>query len=79
MELIVMEWLNQMNAALAYLEAHLEDDLDYNRMAQLAGCSPYHFQRIFFLLGRYATIEYLRLSPDEQSGLRFAARAESVY
>ena len=60
MELIVMEWLNQMNAALAYLEAHLEDDLDYNRMAQLASCSPYHFQRIFSYLAGMPLSEYLR-------------------
>ncbi len=77
MELIVMEWLNQMNAALAYLEAHLEDDLDYNRMAQLAGCSPYHFSADFFLT--WPVCHYPNIcakSPDEQSGLRFAARAE---
>lgn len=49
MELIVMEWLNQMNTALAYLEAHLEDDLDYNRMAQLAGCSPITFSGFFLI------------------------------
>lgn len=55
-----MEWLKQMNAALAYLEAHLEEDLDYSRMAQLAGCSPYHFQRIFSYLAGIPLSEYLR-------------------
>lgn len=57
---MIMEWLKQMNAALAYLEAHLEEDLDYSRMAQLAGCSPYHFQRIFSYLAGIPLSEYLR-------------------
>lgn len=55
-----MKWLDQMNGALAYLEAHLEEELDYERMAQLAGCSPYHFQRIFSYLAGMPLSEYLR-------------------
>lgn len=55
-----MEWLHQMNAALIYLEEHLEDTIDYERMAQLAGCSPYHFQRIFSYLAGIPLSEYIR-------------------
>lgn len=42
-----MEWIKLMNAALDYIEAHLEDEIPFEHAARLAGCSTYHFLRLF--------------------------------
>lgn len=42
-----MDWLKQMNDALAYLEENLDGEIDLSVAAQKACCSVYHFQRIF--------------------------------
>ena len=55
-----MEWLQKMNEALDYLEEHLEGDPDLEQAARRAGCSGYHFQRIFSYLAGMPLGEYLR-------------------
>lgn len=55
-----MEWLNRLNAAIAYLEEHLEDEIDLTRMAQIACCSPFHFQRMFSYVVEVPLGEYIR-------------------
>lgn len=55
-----MEWLNRLTEAIAYLEDHLEDDIDLARMAQIACCSPFHFQRMFSYLAEVPLGEYIR-------------------
>lgn len=42
-----MEWIKLMNEAVDYIEAHLKDEISYERADRLAGCSVYHFQRMF--------------------------------
>lgn len=55
-----MDWLNGLNEAIGYLEAHLEEELDLERAAQLACCSSFHFQRMFSYLADMPLSEYLR-------------------
>lgn len=55
-----MDWMQRMNDALAYLEAHLEGEADIAQAARLAGCSPYHFQRVFTYMAGVPLMEYLR-------------------
>ncbi len=55
-----MEWLGRLNAAIAYLEEHLEDEIDLARIAQIACCSPFHFQRMFCYLAEAPLSEYIR-------------------
>lgn len=56
-----MEPLKQLNQAMAYIEAHLQDDLDFGVVCQLAGCSEYHFRRMFSFLAGMPLGEYIRL------------------
>ena len=42
-----MEWLSRMNVALSYMEDNLDGDISYEKAAQLACLSQYHFQRLF--------------------------------
>ena len=55
-----MEWLDRMNASIAYLEEHLDDEIDLTRVAQIACCSPFHFQRMFSYLAEVPLGEYVR-------------------
>ncbi len=55
-----MEWLSRLNAAMLYLEEHLEDEIELTRMAQIAYCSPFHFQRMFSYLAEVPLSEYIR-------------------
>lgn len=55
-----MEWLNRLNAVISYLETHLEDEIDLTRAAQIACCSPFHFQRMFSYLAEVPFGEYIR-------------------
>jgi len=55
-----MEWITRMNKALEYLEEHLTEETDLEGAARIAGCSVYHFQRIFPCLAGIPLSEYLR-------------------
>jgi len=52
--------LAQMNEAMAYLESHLTEEIDFEQMARIAGCSEYHFRRMFSYLAGIPLGEYIR-------------------
>jgi AraC family transcriptional regulator len=49
-----------MNQAMKYLEEHLTDEISYERIARIAGCSEYHFRRMFSYLAGMPLGEYIR-------------------
>ena len=55
-----MDWLDRMNNAMDYIESNLADDISYDKIAQLACCSTYHFQRIFPFITGVTLSEYIR-------------------
>ncbi|MBI5957217.1 MAG: AraC family transcriptional regulator [Chloroflexi bacterium] len=55
-----MEQLKQLNLAMGYIEAHLADEIDFQKVSQLAGCSEYHFRRMFSFLAGMTLTEYIR-------------------
>ena len=55
-----MDWLNQMNAAMEYIESNLAADISYDHAARLACCSTYHFQRMFAYIAGVPLSEYIR-------------------
>lgn len=55
-----MNPLAQMNRAMAYLEDHLTEEIDFGKMAGIAGCSEYHFRRMFSYLAGMSLGEYIR-------------------
>ena len=55
-----MEWLNCLNEAMAYIEEHLCDEIEIERLAQIVRCSSYHFQRMFSYLADVTLSEYIR-------------------
>jgi len=55
-----MDNLKNLNDALEYIEEHLLDDIDMNRVDRIAGCSSYHFQRMFTYLAQISLHEYIK-------------------
>lgn len=55
-----MDWLSSWNQALDYLEENLDGKIDLRELGRLAGCSGYHFQRMFSYLAGTPLGEYIR-------------------
>ncbi len=55
-----MEWLSCLNDAVNYMEEHLEDQISLDRVAQIACCSAFHFQRMFSYIADIPLSEYIR-------------------
>ncbi|MDF2680384.1 MAG: hypothetical protein K0R47_1574 [Brevibacillus sp.] len=55
-----MDLLEKLNGALAYIEDHLTEEIDFKEVARLAVCSEYHFKRMFPFLTGVSLSEYIR-------------------
>lgn len=55
-----MNPLHDFNLALAYIEDHLQEDIDPKEIAARAACTPYHFSRTFSFLAGITLTEYMR-------------------
>ncbi len=55
-----MDWLKKWNEALDESEQNLEGTVDAEKLGRLAGCSAYHFQRMFSYLAGVPLSEYVR-------------------
>lgn len=55
-----MEWIERLNKALLYIEAHLTDTIEYEQLGRIACCSTYHFQRMFTYMAGIPLSEYIR-------------------
>lgn len=55
-----MEWIERLNQAVDYLEEHLTDEICYEKAAEIACCSTYHFQRMFSYIAGVSLSEYIR-------------------
>ena len=45
-----MDILTQLNKAMAYIEAHIDDDIELANVSSVTAYSPYHFGRIFYYI-----------------------------
>lgn len=69
-----MDWIERLNQTINYIEEHLTKDISYDRLAQIACCSTYHFQRMFTYMAGISLSEYIRrrrmslAAEDIQSG-----------
>lgn len=55
-----MDWIERLNDAISYIEKHLTDEIDYEKLGQIACCSSYHFQRMFTYMAGIPLSEYIR-------------------
>lgn len=57
---MVVDNIGLLNAAMRYIEENLAGTIDFGRMAMIAGCSEYHFRRMFSFLSGMSLGEYIR-------------------
>ena len=55
-----MDWFDCLNNAVMYIEEHLTDKIDYDKLGQIACCSSYHFQRMFSYVADMPLSVYIR-------------------
>ena len=55
-----MDWLKKHSDSLDYIEEQIEFNLDIDHLAQLAGLSKFHYQRMFTMLTGFTVAEYFR-------------------
>lgn len=55
-----MEWMERLNRAINYMEENMTDTIDLDMVAKIAGCSTYHFQRMFTYMVELPLSEYIR-------------------
>lgn len=68
----MLNWIDGLQKALAYIESHLTDDLQTEDVARQACVSPFHFQRLFgavcgVTLGEYIRNRRLAMAGEELS------------
>lgn len=55
-----MDLLEKMNAAISYIESHLDSEIDYNEAAKIFCFSEHHFKRMFSFMAGIPLSEYVR-------------------
>lgn len=55
-----MEWAERMSVALDYIEDNLAGEIDFNKAARIACCSPFYFHRLFLVVTGITLTEYTR-------------------
>ena len=67
-----MDWITGIQNAINYIEDHITEELDYERIARESFSSAFHFQRIFSILCGYTLGEYIRLRRLTLAGMELA-------
>lgn len=49
-----------MNQSIEYIEQHITEELDYEKVAEVAGCPSYYFQQMFLYMTDMTLREYIR-------------------
>ena len=55
-----MEWIDNLNSIMAYVESHLEGELDTEEIGRRAACPFAMFQRVFAIIANTSFWEYVR-------------------
>ena len=55
-----MDWITGIQNAINYIEEHLTEEINYDKVAEEAACSSFYFQRIFGVLCDISLGEYIR-------------------
>lgn len=73
-----MDWIAGIQNAINYIEDHIMEELDYQRIARESFSSPFHFQRVFSILCGYTLGEYIRNRRLTLAGTELANTREKV-
>ena len=73
-----MEWITGIQNAINYIENHITEPIDYEKLGRVSFSSPFHFQRVFSILCGYTVGEYIRNRRLSLAGTELAAGREKV-
>lgn len=55
-----MDFIKGLQSAIDYIENHLTEEIDYEKIAKKSACSTFYFQRIFSALCDMSVGDYIR-------------------
>ena len=55
-----MDWIEGLQRSVDYIEDHLTEAIDYEKVAAQCFSSSYHFQRVFSILCGFTIGDYIR-------------------
>lgn len=55
-----MDWIKQLNKVMDYIDDNLQGEISYDKIAEIACCSIYNFQRMFSYIAQTPLSEYIR-------------------
>lgn len=73
-----MDWITGIQNAINYIEDHITEELDYERIARESFSSSFHFQRVFSVLCGYTLGEYIRSRRLTLADAELASTREKV-
>ncbi|MGI2329042.1 AraC family transcriptional regulator [Planococcus sp. YIM B11945] len=73
-----MDMLKDMNEALRYIEAHLDEAIDFSEVAAIAGVSKFHFRKMFSYLSGMSLSAYIRNRRLSQAAIDLQEGTERV-
>jgi AraC family transcriptional regulator len=69
----------RIDSVISYICSHLDDDLTLDHLSRIAGCSKYHFHRLFNAHTGFGVVQFVRLTRLERASYQLAfAPARSV-
>jgi len=73
-----MDWIIRLQNVINYIENHLTDDIDYNKVAQEAYCSSFYLQKVFSILFGMTIGDYIRNRRLTLAGNELSVSANKV-
>jgi len=73
-----MDMLTQLNGAMAYIEAHIEDDAALAAVSDVTSYSAFHFGRLFYYIADMPLSEYIRRRKLSLAAVRLQNGRERV-
>ena len=68
----------ELNKIIEYIEEHLEEKIDYKKLAQMIGVNEYTFQKIFSVICNISVVEYIRNRRLSNAGQELYMENEKV-
>ena len=73
-----MEWITRLNKAIAFMEEHMTEELNYTEVAKIAHCSSFQFQRMFAYIAGVPLSEYIRRRKMSLAALDLQSGSDKV-
>lgn len=73
-----MDWITGIQRAINYVEDNITETIDYEKVAEQAYSSSFHFQRVFSTICGFTLGDYIRFRRLSLAGRELAERKEKV-